>query len=66
MSMIRSLNRTACLGSLLISLCAPWAMADEATLYGPVAPEGSAFVRGYNAASETLDAQLGSRPTESR
>ena len=60
MSMIRSLNRTACLGSLLISLCAPLAMADEATLYGPVAPECSAFVRGYNAASETLDAQLGS------
>ncbi|MBC9250535.1 alginate O-acetyltransferase [Pseudomonas alcaligenes] len=59
MSMIRSLNLTAPLGGLLLSLCAPLAMADEATLYGPVAPEGSAFVRGYNAASENLEARLG-------
>ncbi|MGL4315613.1 MAG: alginate O-acetyltransferase AlgF [Pseudomonas sp.] len=59
MSMIRTLNRSARAGSLLLSLCAPLAVADEATLYGPVAPDGSAFVRSYNAANETLDANLG-------
>lgn len=33
--------------------------ADEAGLYGPTAPAGSAFVRAYNAGSSELDLSLG-------
>ncbi|WJN57514.1 Alginate O-acetyltransferase AlgF, periplasmic [Pseudomonas sp. SO81] len=44
------LSLTAAIGS---------AQADEAGLYGPTAPAGSAFVRAYNAGSSELDLSLG-------
>ena len=59
MSLFSSMSRTLGLGSLLIGLFAPYAMADEAALYGPAAPYCSAFVRGYNAANSSFDANLG-------
>lgn len=44
------LSFTAVIGSV---------QADEAGLYGPTAPAGSAFVRAYNAGSSELDLSLG-------
>jgi alginate O-acetyltransferase complex protein AlgF len=44
------LSFTAAVGSV---------QADEAGLYGPTAPAGSAFVRAYNAGSSELDLSLG-------
>jgi alginate O-acetyltransferase complex protein AlgF len=44
------LSFTAAIGSV---------QADEAGLYGPTAPAGSAFVRAYNAGSSELDLSLG-------
>ncbi|WP_137972964.1 alginate O-acetyltransferase AlgF [Pseudomonas sp. F(2018)] len=44
------LSLTAAIGSV---------QADEAGLYGPTAPAGSAFVRAYNAGSSELDLSLG-------
>lgn len=44
------LSLTAAIGSV---------QADEAALYGPTAPAGSAFVRAYNAGSSELDLSLG-------
>ena len=59
MSLFSSMSYTLRLGSLLLGLSAPWVMADEAALYGPAAPHGSAFVRGFNAANSSFDANLG-------
>ena len=59
MSLFSSMSYTLRLGSLLLGLSAPWVMADEAALYGPAAPYGSAFVRGFNAANSSFDANLG-------
>ncbi|MBF8163894.1 alginate O-acetyltransferase AlgF [Ectopseudomonas hydrolytica] len=35
------------------------AQANDAALYGPKAPKGSAFVRAYNASSSELDVRVG-------
>nr|WP_305956009.1 alginate O-acetyltransferase AlgF [Pseudomonas sp. 2FG] len=52
----RLLTAAALLGSLALTP----AQADEAALYGPVAPDGSTFIRGYNAGSAAFDLSLGS------
>jgi alginate O-acetyltransferase complex protein AlgF len=45
--------------SLLIGLLAHQAQADEAALYGPSAPKGSAFIRLYNASSQEASGTVG-------
>lgn len=56
-SAIRALTlAVSCLGLLATSGAA---RADEAGLYGPTAPAGSAFVRTYNAGSSELELSLG-------
>lgn len=45
--------------AMLLSLLAGAAHADEAALYEPSAPPGSAFVRAYNADTESLDVRVG-------
>ncbi|MBB2496147.1 alginate O-acetyltransferase AlgF [Aquipseudomonas ullengensis] len=54
------IKRSLILGSLLLGFVLTQAQADEAALYGPTAPPGSAFIRGYNAGSESLDLSVGS------
>jgi alginate O-acetyltransferase complex protein AlgF len=48
----------------LLALCAGLfqlpAQANEAALYGPTAPKGSAFVRLFNAGEQSTSAELGS------
>ena len=53
-------KHASALCGLLVSLLSVAASADEAALYGPTAPKGSAFVRSYNAGSEQLNLSLGS------
>ncbi|GHT85768.1 alginate biosynthesis protein AlgF [Betaproteobacteria bacterium] len=46
--------------TLLLSGCFVLsAQANDAALYGPAAPKGSAFVRLYNAGSQDVDANIG-------
>ncbi|RJG10345.1 alginate O-acetyltransferase AlgF [Pseudomonas cavernicola] len=44
---------------LAVGLLALQAQADEAALYGPSAPKGSAFVRIYNAGNQEVSANVG-------
>src|SRR3990167_4849282 len=44
---------------LVIGLLAAHVQADEAALYGPSAPKGSAFVRLYNAGNQEVSASVG-------
>ncbi|WP_437880550.1 alginate O-acetyltransferase AlgF [Pseudomonas sp. LRF_L74] len=59
MRMIQALSRNARLAGLALGLVATGALANEAALYGPTAPPGSAFVRTFNAGSSTLNVSLG-------
>lgn len=45
--------------ALLLSLLAGTTLADEAALYEPSAPPGSAFVRAFNADTQSLDVRVG-------
>ena len=47
------------LSALLLCLMAGAAQADEAALYAPSAPAGSAFIRAFNADTQNLDIRLG-------
>ncbi len=50
---------------LLAGLFTPLAQADDAALYGPEAPPGSAFVRMFNATPTSLaNASIGGEPVE--
>ncbi|RJG09703.1 alginate O-acetyltransferase [Pseudomonas cavernicola] len=60
MSLISKAARLLTAAALLGGLGLTQAQADEAALYGPVAPDGSTFIRGYNAGSATFDLSLGS------
>lgn len=53
-------RRRGGLSALLLSLLACSALADEAALYGPSAPKGSAFVRAFNADTVNTDVTIGS------
>jgi len=44
---------------VVVGLLATQVHADEAALYGPTAPKGSAFVRVYNAGSQEINANVG-------
>lgn len=46
-------------GGLGLALSMQGVQADEAALYGPTAPAGSAFVRGYNASASEFDMTMG-------
>lgn len=48
------------LTALLLSVLAGAAQADEAALYAPTAPPGSAFVRAFNADTADIDVTVGS------
>lgn len=63
---IRSLGRRALAGAAGLLLLSTNATADDAALYGPEAPPGSAFIRVLNATdTPELDAQVGSAQFES-
>jgi alginate O-acetyltransferase complex protein AlgF len=57
---LHSTRRRSGLSALLLSLLACSAVADEAALYGPSAPKGSAFVRAFNADTVDVDVTIGS------
>lgn len=62
---IRTLCRRVLAGTVGLLLLSTNAMADDAALYGPEAPPGSAFVRVFNATdAPELDAQVGSAQFE--
>ncbi len=52
-------HRLSAACALLIGLSSLSAVADEAALYGPSAPKGSAFVRLFNAGSQEVTGSLG-------
>lgn len=57
---LHALSYSLILRALLISLLAGTAQADEAALYEPSAPPGSAFVRAFNADTINIDVTVGS------
>ncbi|MHA6494145.1 alginate O-acetyltransferase AlgF [Pseudomonas borbori] len=50
---------SSCIGAIALAVGALQVHADEAALYGPSAPKGSAFVRAFNASNSEVSVTVG-------